>query len=86
MFSPYIKSQLNHVRRLDIVWDDYFPDNLKAETRKKRGKGVRRRVEPSGAIPGNWVEFLCIDDNKIELFSFLATSVTPLNTDKQLIC
>lgn len=85
VFLPYILSQLLHVSRVDVVWDEYFPESLKAETRSKRGKGVRRRVEPSSAIPGNWPEFLRIDDNKAELFSFLATNVTALDTDKQII-
>ena len=34
--------------------------SLKAETRSKRGKGVRRRVEACNVIPGNWQEFLTI--------------------------
>ncbi len=38
--------QQQHVSRLDVVWDEYSPESLKAETRSKRGKGVRRRVEP----------------------------------------
>ncbi|KAF3859799.1 hypothetical protein F7725_000054 [Dissostichus mawsoni] len=59
VFSPYILSQLEHVSRVDVVWDEYFTESLKAETRSKRGKGV---------------QFLCIEDNKAELFSFLATS------------
>ena len=78
-------SQLQHVSRLDVVWDEYFPESLKAETRSKRGKGVRRRVELHNAIPGNWQEFLRIDDNKVELFSFLATCVTALDTGKRII-
>ena len=85
VFSPYIKTHLNHVSRLDVVWDEYFPDSLKAETCTKRGKGVRRRVEPSSAIPGKWDTFLRIDANKVELFSFLATHLTTLSTEKQLI-
>ena len=44
VFSPYILSQLQHVRRVDIVWDEYLSESLKADTRSKRGKGVRRRV------------------------------------------
>ena len=35
----------------------YLPESLKAETRSKRGKEVRRQVEPSTTIPGNWKEF-----------------------------
>ena len=85
VFTPYIMSQLQHVSRLDVVWDEYFPESLKAETRSKRGKGVRRCVEPHNAITGNWQEFLRIDDNKVELFSFLATCVTALDTGKQII-
>jgi len=53
VFVPYVTSQLQHVGRLDIVWDLYMADSLKADTRSKRGKGVRRRVEPSSAVPGN---------------------------------
>ncbi len=85
VFSPYIQSQLQRIRRVDVVWDEYLPESLKAETRSKRGNGVRRRVELSNAIPDNWPEFLRIDDNMSELFSFLATSVTDLDTNKQII-
>jgi len=83
VFLPYITSQPGS--RVDVVWDEYFTDSLKAETRLKRGKGVRRRVEPSSAIPGNWQEFLRIDDNKVELFSYLATCLSDTDTDKQII-
>ena len=58
VFLPYIVSQTQHASRVDIGWDEYLPEILKAETRSKRGKEVRRRVEPSTAIPGNWKEFL----------------------------
>jgi len=85
VFVPYITSQLQHVTRLDIIWDVYTPESLKADTRSKRGKGVRRRVEPSSAIPGNWHDFLHIDDNKTELFSFLATKAAGIDTNKQVI-
>lgn len=85
VFSPYILSQLRQVERLDIVWDQYLTDSLKTEARSKRGKGVRRRVEPSSVIPGNWQAFLRIDDNKTELFSFLAKCVTALDADKPIL-
>ena len=57
---------------------------MTADTHSKRGKGVRRRVE-SSAVPGNWQEFLRIDDNKIELFSFLASNVANIDTNKHLV-
>ena len=82
VFLPYIISQLEHSRRVDIVWDDYFPDSLKVETRKKRGEGIRRRVEQSISIPGNWQKFLRVDENKVELFTFLATMTAAIETQK----
>ena len=86
VFLPYIVSQTQHATRVDVVWVEYHPESLKAETRSKRGKGVRRRAETSTAIPGNWREFLHIDENKVELFSFLATTVVaPIDYSKQII-
>lgn len=82
---PYITSQLQHIDRLDIVWDLYMADSLKADTRSKRGKGARRRVELSSAVPRNWQEFLRIDENKMELFSFLASNMANIDTNKHLI-
>ena len=58
---------------------------MKAETRVKRGKGVRRRVEASTPIPGNWQEFLRTDENKVELFSFLANRLPCIETEKQVL-
>ncbi|KAK3737220.1 hypothetical protein QZH41_001820 [Actinostola sp. cb2023] len=36
VFLPYITAQLRNANRVDIVWDVYFHDSLKAETRSKR--------------------------------------------------
>ena len=68
-----------------VPWDGYRPDSLKAETRVKRGKEVRRRVEASTPIPGNWQEFLRTDENKVELFSFLANRLPYIETEKQVL-
>ena len=54
-------------------WDEYLPDNLKADTRTKIGRGMWRQVEPSSSIPGNWQAFLHIGEKKVELFSFLVS-------------
>ena len=81
---PYITSQLHHETRLDITWDVYIAEKLRADTHRKRGKGVRRHVNPSSAFPGNWQAFLRIDDNKTELFSFLATNREGINTNNQV--
>ena len=76
---------MQYSSRVDIVWDGYKPDSLNAETRRKRGNGVRRRVEPSSLVPINWQEFLRIDENKVELFSFLTTCIASIKSDKQVI-
>ena len=57
---------------VDIVWDTHKVDSLKSSTREKRGKGIRRRVTPSTAVPKNWQDFLRVDDNKEELFHYLS--------------
>ena len=40
VFLPFILGQLQHASRLDLVWDSYKADSLKATARAKRGKGV----------------------------------------------
>lgn len=75
VFIPYITLQLHNASRLYRVWDRYIEDSLKGTTRKKRGKEIRRRVMAGGAILGNWRDFLRVDRNKIELFSFLSKAL-----------
>ena len=75
VFLPYIKRSIENVQRLDLVWDEYIPNSLKASTRQKRGTGARRRVLPSAMVPRNWQEFLGLDNNKKELFLFLSEQV-----------
>ena len=53
VFLPYVTKQLQGVRRLDTVWDEYVQVSLKAYTHSTRGKGSRRRVESSNAVPKN---------------------------------
>ena len=64
VFSSYILSQLQNANRVDIVWDVYMEDSLKATTRERREKGVRRRVASTTVLPFKWKDFLCLDDNK----------------------
>ncbi len=47
-------------------------------TRAKRGKGTRRRVTSSGRLPHNWQDILRVDENKEELFLFLADKLKEL--------
>ena len=71
-FLPYVKAQLQHAKRVDVVWDDYIENSLKTTTRCNRGAGVRRRVAANSQLPRNRKEFLRVDANKRELFKFLA--------------
>ena len=72
----YVKMWHTLVLRVDIVFDVYKDDSLKAATREKRGKGIRRRVVGENKVPGNWTQFLRDERNKEELFSFLANYLT----------
>ena len=85
VFLPYVMSQLQHASGVDVVFDEYLPDSLKAATRKKRGKCIRRRVEASSSNHRNWQAFLRIDENKVELFSFLAMKIAAKETEKQIV-
>ena len=51
VFLPYITKSLENVQRVDLEWDKYIPNSLKACTREKRGTGARRRVLPSVTVP-----------------------------------
>ena len=47
----YIKNQLHPLKKVDIVWDQYFPDSLKKKMRNDCGTGVCRKVKPNGYLP-----------------------------------
>ncbi|CAG2210265.1 unnamed protein product [Mytilus edulis] len=85
VFIPYIQNIGKDVQRIDIVFDTYIDNSLKASTRGKRGKGIRRRVQDETNVPGNWQEFLRLDENKIELFHFLADKITSAGIDNEIV-
>ncbi|XP_078492496.1 uncharacterized protein LOC144748319 [Ciona intestinalis] len=86
VYLPFIERQLKDASRVDVVWDVYIANSLKASTRNKRGKGVRRRVQPNSRIPGCWGAFLRLNENKTELFKYLAEETNKIFTcDKQII-
>ena len=78
-FSPYVKSQLTRAPRVDLVWDVYKSNSLKAHTRQTRGSGTTTRVARNTPLPRQWQKFLRSDENKTQLFSFLADEVLTLN-------
>ena len=75
IFAPYVLHQLETANRVDLVFDEYRKDSLKAATREKRGSGQRRRVLPNALIPCDWKGFLRVDENKTELFRYLSEKV-----------
>ena len=85
---PYIKNQANKCSRVDIIFDVYLENtfcSLKSQTRKERGTGIQRKVFGSGMTPRSWNNFLRVNENKTELFSFLAERIASLNPSK-LVC
>ena len=69
---------LQDVFRVDIVWDVYREDSLKAQTRRNRGAGHQLRVANNTSIPANWRNFLRVDANKDALFRLLASAIQEL--------
>ena len=58
VFLPHITRQLETCTRVDVVWDRYLRDSIKAATREKLGKGVRMKVAGKNKVPENWIGFL----------------------------
>ena len=87
IFIPYMSTRLQSSSRLDLVWDIYTADSLKANKRAKCGKEVCRCVVAEAAIPRNWQNFLRVDTNKTQLFKFLSEAVLQWFNlkDKQLV-
>ena len=71
-------------QRIDVVFDTYKSPSLKATTRIKRGKGIRRKVLDDSIAPSNWHGFLRLDQNKSELFSYLSKEIL-LCTDDEIV-
>ena len=73
VFLPYINNAQSQALRVDVVWDQYFDNSLKAQTREQRVTGPIqcRRVGASSLTPKNWQQFLCLANNKTDLFTFL---------------
>jgi len=81
-----VSTRLRSSSRLDLVWDIYTADSLKASARAKHGKGVCRCVAAEAATPRNWQNFLRVDINKTQLFKFLSAVLQWFNLkDKQLV-
>ena len=70
VFKLFIRSQAVNIQRINAVWNRYFQDRSKSETRNNQGAGVGTRI-----FSNNWATFLHRRDNKSELFPFLSTQL-----------
>jgi hypothetical protein len=68
-------SQLRTATRVDLVWDRYNNESLRATAREYRGIGIRRHNGAGTPVPRNSPAYLRSNDNKLELFSFLTKAV-----------
>ena len=69
-----------YLHRTDHISDIYKFDSLKASARTKRGRGIwEKKVVGMSQVSSSLNNFLRPEDNKIELFKFLATHAE--NTD-----
>ncbi|KAJ8351997.1 hypothetical protein SKAU_G00234730 [Synaphobranchus kaupii] len=82
---PTIQVYSSKYKRTDILFDVYRKASLKAETRLRRGLGARCRVTDNGKVPRNWRSFLRENDNKTELFNFLADKIVRMHTPNTVI-
>ena len=72
----YVHKQFRgDVQRVDMMFDAYLEDILKAATRRGIGKGIRRVVEGNKQVPSNWQEFLRVDENKSGLFHLVSDRI-----------
>ena len=70
-----------NAERIDVVFDTYKTQTLKAATRARRGKGIRRKVQDDSIAPTNWHAFLRLDENKTELFNYLSKEMILSSSD-----
>ena len=70
----FIEKNLATTKCVDVIWDRYLSDSLKAITRQCRGARVRQRLPSNvnGKIPNYWNSYLQNETNKIELFQYLS--------------
>ena len=82
VFMPSILVQLSKVHRVDVVRDLYDSLSINGEARAKRGYDAQQQVSASAPVPRKYQDFLRHDENKTDLFCFLAEH----NCNKPLAC
>ena len=70
--AEYVFQQLPIAQRVDFVTDSYHPRSIKELERSIRGSSQAHLVKgPSTKVPRDWKKFLCNEENKRRLCSFL---------------
>ena len=76
-FLSFVSQKYNsyQLSRIDIVFDVYLENTIKASARAKRGAGKRIKVIASTPLPKNWKMLLHVNENKTELFHLIAATI-----------
>ena len=79
VFCNYVIHLAEGFGRLDVVFDRYFKNSLKAQTRKGRGS---LQITDDVPVPYNFLTlFLCNTDNKHDLGLYLASKIVSIHSD-----
>ena len=84
VFYKYVIHLAEGFDRLDVVFDRYFKNSLKAQTRKGRGSSGTRvlQITDNVPFPRNFLtSFLCNTDNKHDLGLYLASKIVSIHSD-----
>ena len=77
VFLPCVQKRLRKVQHIDVSWDNYFNDSLKAKY-GKTWKRSTKRFEADTRVPNNWEAFFVVSKNKEERFSYLSGELTTI--------
>ena len=76
-------------QRIDVTFDRYRPESIKAGTRtkrKQRKRPVRRQIErESVPLPFDWSNFMALEDNKADLALLLSNCLVDHSPSDQTI-
>ena len=83
VFYSYVIRLAGGFDRLDVVFDCYFKNSLKAQTGKGRGSPGTRVLQITDNVPfplNFLTSFLCNTDNKHDLRLYLTSEIVPIHS------
>ena len=84
LFYNYVIRLAGGFDRLDVVFDFYFRNSLKAQTGKGRGSSGTRVLQITDDVPfplNFLTSFLCNTDNKHDLRLYLTSKIVFIHSD-----